>query len=57
MPRTKQLKPRSAATKHAEEPQGERRYFSRAVGKVIQILELLSRSGMVLSLNDLSRKT
>lgn len=57
MPRMKPLKPRAAGRPHAEESPGENRYFSRAVGKAIQILELLSRSGTALSLNDFSRET
>ncbi|HUB00856.1 MAG TPA: IclR family transcriptional regulator [Terracidiphilus sp.] len=57
MPRTKQQKSRSAAHQHVEEPPGENRYFSRAVGKAIQILELLSSTGAALSLNDLSKQS
>jgi len=57
MPKAKQLKPRPAAHQRAEESQSESRYFSRAVGKAIQMLELLSRSSAAMSLNDLSRET
>ena len=57
MPRTKQLKPRRASHQHAEESPEENRYFSRAVAKAIQMLELLSHSGASMSLNDLSRET
>jgi DNA-binding IclR family transcriptional regulator len=57
MPKTRQAKHRAASRPPAEEPQGERRYFSRAVGKAIQMLELLSRSGVPLSLNELSKLT
>jgi len=57
MPKVKQLKPRTGAHKRAEESQGGNRYFSRSVGKAIQILELLSRSGTAMRLNDLSKHT
>lgn len=57
MPKTKQLKSRSAAHQPAKQPSGENRYFSRAVGKAIQMLELLARSSVSMSLNDLSRQT
>jgi DNA-binding IclR family transcriptional regulator len=57
MPRKKQLKPRTKAHTQIEASSGEGRYFSRAVGKAIQILELLSHSGAPMSLNDLSRQT
>jgi DNA-binding IclR family transcriptional regulator len=57
MPKTKQLKPRVAAHQPAKEPSGESRYFSRAVGKAIQMLEILSRSSAPLSLNELTRQT
>jgi IclR family acetate operon transcriptional repressor len=57
MPRTKQLKPGPVAQAHAEESPAESRYFSRAVGKAIQMLELLSPSGIALSLNDLTKQT
>jgi DNA-binding IclR family transcriptional regulator len=57
MPKTKERKPRAGARQLAQEPQGESRYFSRAVGKAIQMLELLSRSASPLSLNELTNQT
>lgn len=57
MPRTRQAKLQAADRTPAEEPQGEGRYFSRGVGKAIQMLEMLSRSGVSMSLNELSKQT
>lgn len=56
MPKTRQTKLSSKADSHAEEPSSESRYFSRAVGKAIQILESLSRSQDAMRLHDLSRQ-
>jgi DNA-binding IclR family transcriptional regulator len=56
--KSRQLKPRAAGHKHSEAaPVAENRYFSRAAGKAIQMLELLSRSGTAMSLNELSKQT
>lgn len=57
MPKTKERKPRAAARQPAQESQGESRYFSRAVGKAIQMLELLSRCRASMSLNELTKQT
>lgn len=57
MSKTKQLKSRAATRQPAQEQPGESRYFSRAVGKAIQMLELLSRSSSPMSLNELSKQT
>ncbi|MGB6745119.1 MAG: IclR family transcriptional regulator [Terracidiphilus sp.] len=57
MPKTRQAKLQAAGRTPAEEPQGESRYFSRGVGKAIQMLEMLSRSGVSMSLNELSKQT
>jgi DNA-binding IclR family transcriptional regulator len=57
MPKSKQLKPRTVAHQRTDEPPAESRYFSRAVGKAIQMLELLSRSSAPMSLNELSKQT
>jgi DNA-binding IclR family transcriptional regulator len=56
MPRTKQAKPRGQH-RTAEKSAGESRYFSRAVGKAIQMLEMLTRSGEPMSLSELSKQT
>ncbi len=57
MPKTKQAKLRGGAHKSTEKVPEEGRYFSRAVGKAIQMLELLSRSGEPMSLVELSKQT
>src|SRR5581483_8748671 len=57
MPKTKQVKPRAGAHKSADKTPAEGRYFSRAVGKAIQMLELLSRGGEPMSLVELSKQT
>ena len=57
MPRTKQLNARAATHPASLETPGESRYFSRAVGKAIQMLEMLSRSSEPMSLNELSKLT
>jgi len=57
MPKTKYRKRSPATPKSLETAPEENKYFSRAVGKAIQILELVSNSGNPMSLNDLSRQT
>lgn len=48
-------KPRALKPAPAETQPEEGRYFSRAVGKAIQILELLAQSSSPMRLNDLAR--
>lgn len=55
MAKSRERKSRTAARQPAQEIKGESRYFSRAVGKAIQMLELLSRSRTPLSLNELTK--
>lgn len=57
MPKTRQAKSRGGADKSVEKAPREGQYFSRAVGKAIQILELLSRNGASMSLMELSKQT
>lgn len=57
MPKTRQTKARGQAHKSAENASGENKYFSRAVGKAIQMLEILTRSNEPISLSELSRQT
>ncbi len=57
MPKTRQAKPRGNAHKSADKASGESKYFSRAVGKAIQMLEMLTRSGEPMSLSELSKQT
>ena len=57
MPKTRQAKSRGGADKSVEKVPRDGRYFSRAVGKAIQMLELLSRNGAPMSLVELSRQT
>lgn len=59
MPKTKnkKMKPRTVTHPSTPETAGEHRYFSRAVGKALHMLELLSRSNEPMSLNDLSKQT
>ena len=57
MPKTRQAKSRGGADKSVEKAPRDGRYFSRAVGKAIQMLELLSRNGAPMSLVELSKQT
>jgi IclR family acetate operon transcriptional repressor len=57
MPKTRQAKARGHAHKSVGKASGESKYFSRAVGKAIQILEMLSRSTEPISLSEMSRQT
>ncbi|MGB7267515.1 MAG: IclR family transcriptional regulator [Terracidiphilus sp.] len=57
MPKAKQAKVRGGAHKSVEKAPGESRYFSRAVGKAIQMLELLARSAAPMTLMELSKQT
>jgi len=57
MPKAKMMKSHRGAHQTAGKTPEENRYFSRAVGKAIQMLELLSRGGEPMSLVELSRQT
>ncbi|MGB6200960.1 MAG: IclR family transcriptional regulator [Candidatus Acidiferrales bacterium] len=51
--------PRNAsldATSETHEPRGERRYFSRGVGRALEIIELLTRNTGSLGLNDVASR-
>ena len=57
MPKTRSRKAVSVARPPTSAPEVENRYFSRAVGKALGMLELLSRSSEPLSLSQVSSHT
>ncbi len=57
MPKTKRAKLGGSARQSAKNAAGDGRYFSRAVGKAIQMLEMLSRGGEAMSLSELSKQS
>ena len=57
MPKTKRAKSGGGVRQPGRNAAGDGRYFSRAVGKAIQILETLSRGGEAMSLSELSKQS
>ena len=57
MPKTKRTKSGGGVRQPGRNAAGDGRYFSRAVGKAIQILETLSRGGEAMSLSELSKQS
>lgn len=57
MPKTKRAKSGGDVRQTAKNAAGDGRYFSRAVGKAIQMLEMLSRGGEAMSLSELSKQS
>jgi len=57
MPKSKRAKSGAGARQPAKNTAGDGRYFSRAVGKAIQMLEMLSRGGEAMSLSELSKQS
>ncbi len=56
MAKTKQAKPYVATRKSPASQEHEGRYFSRAVGKAIQMLEMLARTGAPMGLSEISKQ-
>ena len=57
MPKTKRAKSGGGVRQPGRNAAGDGRYFSRAVGKAIQILDTLSRGGEAMSLSELSKQS
>ena len=57
MPKTKRAKSGGGVRQPGRNAAGDGRYFSRAVGKAIQILETLSRGVEAMSLSELSKQS